>query len=732
MAPIKVTARAQWLPVAAGALCTAALTLLLALGLKRAAELQSASAALQLASELTTRPDYIHSELTLVQRGLESQTWIGEPVRAVEQSARISAEALRDLQVNVRAAGLEDDARVMQPLASALKAWTPLARKLPAVTDATLTGLYADSSSGSQLSPAGRDLKAAVDGILEHEAAGTDAIGGSFAQVAAELRRTVVESGRSQRTLLLAGTALAAVLLAMMLYFALRARRAAAAAATAQRQVGDIFATVREGLFLVDRDLRIGAAHSDSLQTLLRAPTPAGSRFEDLLRPLVDDKTLQAATRFLGLLWKDKINEDLIDSVNPLSQVEAHFARPQGGRDTRYLSFSFRRVRSKDGEHGAETVLGTVADITDRVLLSQELEQVRAEHESQAAMLLQVMKVEPQQLEGFLGVLDSACRKANAMLTTPGTTQDDLRRKLNGVFRELHALKGEGTALGLSTISSRIHAMEEILTELRSHHQLAGNDFVPLVVRLDELLSHAAAITQMQQRVAAVRPALAELQAPPPELAGPGGTPAGGDASAPRPADRAAALETVLRQITREVATAVAREARLQTDGLAKIPQAYAGVIKDICIQMIRNSICHGIEQPDERAIAGKARGGTIRVVFHDQGTDDYGLTVEDDGRGLDYEQILDRALRDGLLKPEQAMQLDRASIFRLIFQPGFTTATTISEHAGRGVGLDVVTAMIRERGGRIGVSTAPGQYTRFKILLPKKPAQHGPAQTAA
>ena len=725
----KVTARAQWLPVAAGALCTAALTLLLALGLKRAAELQSASAALQLASELSTRPDYIHSELTLVQRGLESQTWIGEPVRAVEQSARISAEALRDLQVNVRAAGLENEPRVMQPLNAATKGWTPLAAKLPQVTGATLTGLYADSASGSQLSPAGRELKAAVDDILEHEAAATDVVGSAFGQVAAELRRTVVESGRSQRTLLLSGTALAAVLLAMMLYFALRARRSAAAAATAQRQIDDIFGTVREGLFLVDRDLRIGAAHSDSLQSLLRAPAPAGALLEELLRPLVDDKTLQAATRFLGLLWKDKINDELIDSVNPLSQVEAHFARPQGGRDTRYLSFSFRRVRSKGGEHGSERVLGTVADVTDRVLLAQELEQVRAEHESQAAMLLQVMKVEPQQLEAFLGVLDTACRKANAMLTAPGATQDDLRRKLNGVFRELHALKGESTALGLGTVGTRIHAMEEILTGLRARQQLAGNDFVSVVVRLDELLNHAGTIAQMQQRFAAMRPALAELQAPPPDAAPPA---AAGEGGAARPPERPTGLEPLLRQVAREVAVAVGREVRLQSDGLAKVPQVYYSVVKDICIQMIRNSICHGIEQPDERAVAGKSRGGTVRVVFIDQGVDDYGLTVEDDGRGLDYEQILDRALRDGLLKPEQAMQLDRASIFRLIFHPGFTTATTVSEHAGRGVGLDVVTAMIRERGGRIGVSTAPGQYTRFKILLPKKPAQQGPAQTAA
>ncbi len=730
MAQSKAAARAQWLPVAAGALCTAALTLLLALGLKRAAELQSASAALQLASELSTRPDYIHSELTLVQRGLESQTWIGEPVRAVEQSARISAEALRDLLANVRAAGLQDEPRVMQPLNAAINGWEPLARKLPRVTGATLTGLYADSSAGSQLSPAGRELKATVDDLLLHEAADIDTVGAAFGQVAAELRRTVVESGRSQRALLLTGTALAAVLLAMMLYFAVRARRAAAAAATARRQIDDIFGTVREGLFLLDRELRIGAAHSDSLQSLLRVPAPAGARLEELLRPLVDDKTLQATTRFLGLLWKDKINDELIDSVNPLSQVEAHFARPQGGRDTRFLSFSFRRVRSRDGDHGSERVLGTVADVTDRVLLAQELEQVRAEHESQAAMLLQVMKVEPQQLEGFLGVLDTACRKANAMLTAAGATQEDLRRKLNGVFRELHALKGESTALGLSTVSTRIHAMEEILTALRSRQQLAGNDFVPIVVRLDELLSHAGTIAQMQQRFAQMRPALAELQNQAPEA--PATTGSGDAAGGGRPPDRAANLEPLLRQIAREVATAVGREVRLQAEGLPRVPAAYAGVVKDICIQMIRNSICHGIEPPEERAVAGKSRGGTVRVVFVDQGVDDYGLTVEDDGHGLDYEQILDRALRDGLLKPEQAMQLDRASIFRLIFHPGFTTATTVSEHAGRGVGLDVVTAMIRERGGRIGVSTAPGQYTRFKILLPKKPTQHGPAQSAA
>jgi len=95
-------------------------------------------------------------------------------------------------------------------------------------------------------------------------------------------------------------------------------------------------------------------------------------------------------------------------------------------------------------------------------------------------------------------------------------------------------------------------------------------------------------------------------------------------------------------------------------------------------------------------------------------------LTIEDDGRGLNYEQIIDKALKQGLVRPQQAMTLERAAVYKLIFQPGFSTADTVSEHAGRGVGLDAVSNWVRENGGNIAVSTVVGQYTRFKVVLPK------------
>jgi len=254
------------------------------------------------------------------------------------------------------------------------------------------------------------------------------------------LRTAVSDSGRNLRSLLLAGTLVALLLLGAMLYYAYRSTKSAAEALDAQRQVENILGTVREGLFLIGRDLKLGATCSSSLKDLLHIENPAGQTFEEVLRTLVDEKTTKAALKFLGLLWRDKVHEDLIESINPLNQVEVAFAAPTGGTDTRYLAFSFRRVRG--GDTSGDYILGVVGDVTDRVLLARELEQVKADNDSQAAVLLQILKVDPQQLGSFLTNADVAFRKSNAMLTAPGKEQEDLKKKLNGVFRELHAGQG--------------------------------------------------------------------------------------------------------------------------------------------------------------------------------------------------------------------------------------------------------------------------------------------------
>ncbi len=249
--------------------------------------------------------------------------------------------------------------------------------------------------------------------------------------------------------------------------------------------------------------MRLGEICSDSLRELLRVPAPAGYHFRDVLKPLVDEKTLTAGLKFLGLLWKDKVHEDLIESVNPLSQIEASFTNARGGSDVRYLAFSFRRVRVWGASD--DSVLGVVADIvTDgRVLLARELEQVRADSGSQAALLLQLLRADPDQLHLFTSSADVALRKSNAMLTAPGIEQQDLKNKLNGVFRELHSVKGEASSQSGRSVPSYSASM---LIEDMPHRcagVIAGAATISAIaVQLDELINHlVAAAVAMWERV---------------------------------------------------------------------------------------------------------------------------------------------------------------------------------------------------------------------------------------
>jgi len=724
MARLSLANRTQWLSVAATIAFTAALTALLAYGMRRASELQSASAALQLASELGSQPQLLHSELTLIQRGLESQTYVGDSLRTVNAGLDTSVSGFQQLRDSLAAAGLQNDAGIAGPLENALTAWQPFETQLQRLADIKSADLYADTARGSALTASGLQLKRAVDNLLSAQTGNSRAIADNLTQLSEALRTIVVRNGSNLRMLLLAGTALATVLLAMMLYFAVRARRASAAAQLAERQVDNILGTVREGLFLIDRQGRIGSAHSSSLTALLHTPSPSGQSIEDLLRPLVGDKTLLAASKYIKLLWKEKVHEELIESVNPLSQIEVSFTRTQGGRETRYLSFAFRRARDD-----SDYLLGAVADVTDRVILQQELEKLKADSDASGNLLMQLLKVDPTQLDSFLRSADEAFRNCNAVLIEPGKDQDVLRNKLDGVFRELHSVKGEAMALGLEGFAQRVHAAEEVLSTLREQDELAGDQFVPVVTKLDELIGHAADLADVRERVATFRGVPALDQVPnvaPVRDASVRSTRAAVVRSAAAPASPAA-LEGLLKSLATDVARSLGRNIQLRVDGLELVPAAHAARVKDICVQMVRNAIVHGIEPPEQRAAAGKLPGGTVRVSFADTGGD-YSLLIEDDGQGLSYEGILNRALQLDLVNPHQAVGMDRAGVFRLIFHPGFSTSEGVSEHAGRGVGLDVVNAAVRDCGGRIGISTTAGQYTRFKVLLPKQAAARSTA----
>ena len=131
---------------------------------------------------------------------------------------------------------------------------------------------------------------------------------------------------------------------------------------------------------------------------------------------------------------------------------------------------------------------------------------------------------------------------------------------------------------------------------------------------------------------------------------------------------------------------------------------------------MLRNAVIHGIESPKDRQAAGKPETGTITIRFRRQGSEVV-IEVTDDGAGLDLQAVRSKALETGVLQPDQ--EVSDAELAQLIFHSGLSTASHLTQSAGRGIGMDVVVSEIANLGGRLNISTEAGKHCTFTILLP-------------
>ena len=140
--------------------------------------------------------------------------------------------------------------------------------------------------------------------------------------------------------------------------------------------------------------------------------------------------------------------------------------------------------------------------------------------------------------------------------------------------------------------------------------------------------------------------------------------------------------------------------------------------IGDPLVHLLRNSVDHGIEPPEEREKAGKNPTGTVHLRAYHSGNHVF-IEIEDDGRGINRRKVLDKAVQAGIVPPDRADAMPDEDVYQLLFAPGFSTADQVSDISGRGVGLDVVKNKIESLGGRVHVHSSPGEGTRFTVQLP-------------
>ncbi len=172
-------------------------------------------------------------------------------------------------------------------------------------------------------------------------------------------------------------------------------------------------------------------------------------------------------------------------------------------------------------------------------------------------------------------------------------------------------------------------------------------------------------------------------------------------------------------RIVRDLARSTGKKVNLRIEGAdTELDRSIIDAIKDPLTHLVRNSIDHGIEDPDTRVQLGKPPVGTLVLrAYHEGGQ--VVIEIEDDGRGIDVEKVKQKAIEKGLITPAEAEKMSDREALALIFKPGFSTAKQVTNISGRGVGMDVVKTNVEKLGGSIDIQTVLGAGTTVRLKIP-------------
>ena len=687
-------------------------------GLELASELADTSIALKFAGQQQRNPALIRASLESMHDRLTNRGYIQESLDQLrDASAKLDA-GLREMNAPRAASWFAlsgDTGAKGEPISGKhavplRDSWSMLQEALQPLLKFTGVPYQDNESTGTVLNEGGKQLERDVTAALRVGRRTIPQLDAELGAIVTDLQTRNARSATELRFVMLTGLLIAIVLGVLVGILLLARKRQEASLREARQQTADILRTVKDGLFLLDEHLVIGASYSSALESLFQRKDFAGLPFESLLKDIVSEKTLTTALKFVSVLWSERTKENLVKTINPLGEVEVTLDGGPGRVSTRYLQFEFHRVRV-DGK--IKHVLVAVSDVSARVDLARELQSSQNQAQAQVDTLLGILHVDPMQLASFLNDSNAAMKMINAVLREPAREESAFRKKLDTLFRQVHSVKGEAAALGLSSIESRAHSFEDDLKGLREKSDLSGNDFLPLVIKLDDLLTHLQSVGDLVSRLARLHVAAtnepsshtetAVIESASPEVA-----------AKPDPS-----VTGMLQQLTLRVASENHKEAALQCMGFDTVPDEYRRIVKDIAVQAVRNSIVHGIESTTDRLGTGKPTQGQLKLIFQELGDAGYKLIAEDDGQGLSTEKIKQAALKKGFVTPEKAATLDAKQVFSLLFQPGFSTVENATKDAGRGVGMNLMAGLMQQIGGKVSVATVPGKFTRLTLSLP-------------
>lgn len=484
----------------------------------------------------------------------------------------------------------------------------------------------------------------------------------------------------------------------------------------ARQELRDLFDNMRQAIFAFGRDGRVVGAASKQALRLFDRQSLFGEPVRDLLYGNAGDHDVDAQA---FEEWSSMAFDVPLDEWASFAQLAPREVTIRRAAEHVPLELEMRPVLKKGA---LDCVMVLATDVSEKKKLERTVQTQEEEHARRMAAMRRLIAGGGQV---FVQFMDAARERIRRCIELVGPNPRMLRTgEIDELFRHVHTIKGEARAFDLRELEAETAKMEEELDELRALAR--GEGFVTTGS------VHGALVSRLQRALAGIEKGAEVFVA-----ASPLGRAALEQITVQRPEVQAlVGISERLAdpELTRAVSALVSRpfgesiaslmdmaptwgdregkQVRLDVEGReVRVPAKLARVLPGVLTHLVRNAIAHGIEPPAGRIAGGKPTTGTVRVTAKPGGQSPT-ILVEDDGRGLDYEGIRDRATELGV----DVSGRGRHSLTELVFVAGLSTVPGAGTLAGRGVGLGAVRDDLARVGYRIDVTSEPGQYTRFTL----------------
>jgi two-component system chemotaxis sensor kinase CheA len=442
---------------------------------------------------------------------------------------------------------------------------------------------------------------------------------------------------------------------------------------------------LKTGIFLMDKDLIIQDAYSMQLLNILDTSDLSGRKFTSLLTSCLTSAEISTITDFFDMVRTRRFDAEMLEDINPLQDLNY---KSVGSGTVKILKCIFTPI---DHDLGDTLIMGNIEDITTKVELQKKLLQEEAKRHEEMSALFEMLQIDRSVFNDFIEDVEYEFDAINDILKNSRVSSKDA---LTSIFQSIHAIKANSIIIGLNSYSRKIHDIETYIKQLQEKPDVIFDDILALTVRIEEIMKTKDGFKASVEKIKSFSSGESRKSA-------------------------ADILSESLERAANRTAGSLGKKVVLDTAGIDAdaLNCAPRRVVKEVLLQFVRNAVFHGIESPEERARAGKKESGLIAVSLKLESGKIH-VKFQDDGRGLDFEKIKERAQKMHIIKKSDGAE-DKGRIFQAIFMPGFSTAENAGIYAGRGIGLNLVRSRIKELGGAIKTQTEAGKGTAFHIFLP-------------